>query len=59
MFLPVEKRQCAEREVKQRVKVYRRLIATGKMTPQQADREIAMMTEIANDYRLQEPNLFL
>lgn len=44
------KRACAEREVRQREKVYPRLIAKGTMTQYRADQEIAVMREIAADY---------
>lgn len=39
--------QCAEREVAQRRKVYSRLVERQQMTQAAADREIAMMLEIA------------
>lgn len=39
--------RCAEREVRQRKRVYPRLIATGKMRQDEAERETAMMEEIA------------
>jgi hypothetical protein len=42
---------CAEREVKQRRRVYPNLVTGGKMTREFADRQIAMMEEIARDYR--------
>jgi hypothetical protein len=45
-----EKRAAAEREVKQRERVYPRLVASRRMTQQQADRETAIMKEIAADY---------
>ena len=44
--------RCAQREVGQRKKVYPRLIAGQRMTQQMADRETAMMEEIAR--RLKE-----
>ena len=39
---------CARGEVKQRHRVYDRLVAEGKMTRAKADREIAMMARIAD-----------
>ena len=46
-----EKRECAEREVKMRRRVYPNWIAAGRMTQEAADKQIAMMDEIAADYR--------
>ena len=46
-----EKRQCAEREAKMRERVYPRWVASGRMTKAQADKELATMREIAEDYR--------
>ena len=37
---------CAAREVRQRRRVYPRLVARGRMTPSDRDREIAMMRAI-------------
>lgn len=42
-----ELRDCALREVKQRERVYPRLVEQRKMSATEADRQIAMMTEIA------------
>ena len=50
------KRDCAEREVRMRRRVYPRWIEAGRMTQEQADREIAVMAAIAADYA--EPDLF-
>ncbi len=50
-FTDQEKREAAEREVKFRRRVYARRISEGKMKPEQAEREIAVMEEIAEDYR--------
>lgn len=50
-FSDEEKRQCAEREAKMRRRVYPRWVADGRMKQEQADREIAIMDEIARDYR--------
>lgn len=46
-----EKAECAEREVKQRRRVYPRFVADGRMTQDFADRQIATMEAIAADYR--------
>lgn len=46
-----DKLQCAERELKYRRRVYGRLIERGKMTSREADRELALMEDIAKDYR--------
>lgn len=51
-----EKRDCALREVRMRLQVYPRWVAAGKMTQAEADRELARMRAIADDYR--EPTLF-
>ena len=44
------KAQCAEREVTYRRFSYSHKIETGKMTQEQADLQIALMTEIAQEY---------
>jgi len=46
-----EKADCAERELKQRRRVYPRFVADGRMAQQFADRQIAIMEAIAGDYR--------
>ncbi len=46
-----EKAECAEREVKQRRRVYPRFVGDGRMTQQFADRQIEVMEAIAADYR--------
>lgn len=51
MFTDAEKAECAEREVKQRKYVYPRRIEAGKMTQALADRQTAIMEEIATEYR--------
>ena len=57
-----DKAACAEREVKQRVRVYERLVADGRMSAEKAQYEIEVMTAIAADYRAladkEEPSLF-
>ena len=49
-FTNDEKRKAALRELSQRRHVYPRLVAAGKMTQAEADRQIALMTEIEADY---------
>lgn len=46
-----EKAECAEREVKQRGWVYPKRVANQKMTQALADRQIALMSAIAAEYR--------
>lgn len=50
-FTDREKAECAEREVKQRQRVYARHVAAGKMSKEFADYQIAVMEEIAAEYR--------
>ena len=47
-----QKYEAAMREVRFRQRVYARRVAAKKMTKEQADREIAVMVEIAEDYRV-------
>lgn len=49
-FSNQQKLEAAEREVKQRVRVYKRLIETGKMTLEKANYETDIMRAIADDY---------
>ncbi|MEM1346365.1 MAG: hypothetical protein AAGI34_17515 [Pseudomonadota bacterium] len=49
-FTAAEKRAAAEREVRQRVRVYPGLVERRKMTQAFADEQIALMWEIAQDY---------
>jgi hypothetical protein len=59
-FTAADKRKCAEREVAMRRRVYPRHVANRTMLQVAADREIALMQEIADDYRkLEEPGLVL
>lgn len=51
IFTAKDKAECAEREVKQRRRVYPRLVADGRMTQQLADKQTALMEAIAADYR--------
>lgn len=50
-FTAADLAQCAEREVKQRERVYSRLVDGGKMTQAFADRETNMMRAIATRLR--------
>jgi hypothetical protein len=52
-FTARDKAECAEREVAQRKRVYFRLVGEGKMSGKFADKQIAIMQAIADDYRLQ------
>lgn len=49
-FTNTDKYECAQREVRQRARVYPRLISTGRMSQEKADRETALMKAIAADY---------
>lgn len=49
-FTAADKRQCADRELRQRQHVYARMVAAGKLTQAKMDREIALMESIRNDY---------
>lgn len=55
-FTKQAKLRAVRREIRQRRRVYPRLIASGKMTQQEADAEIAVMEAIAADYAA--PTLF-
>lgn len=52
MFTRDEKRKAAERELGLRQRVYPRWVEAGKMSQAKAEREIAIMREIAEDYGL-------
>ena len=52
-FTASEKRREAEREVGQRLYIYAKLVTEGKLTQIEADRRIAIMEAIAEDYRAQ------
>ena len=56
IFTNQQKRDAALREVKQRKRVYARLVSDGRMTQAKADEQIAIMQAIADDYH--EPDLF-
>lgn len=50
-FTDAEKLEAAEREVRQRKRVYPRWVSEGRLTQAFADRQIALMEAIADDYR--------
>jgi hypothetical protein len=50
-FTDEEKKKAAEREATMRRRVYPGWVAVGRMTQAEADRQIALMDEIARDYR--------
>lgn len=49
-FTDADKAACARREVGMRQKVYPRRVANGVMHQVEAEREIAIMQEIADEY---------
>jgi disulfide oxidoreductase YuzD len=49
-FSAEAKREAVLREIKQRERVYPRLVADGKITADFARRQIAIMESIAEDY---------
>ncbi len=49
-FTDQEKRDCAERELKMRQRVYARRVSEGQMSQKQADKEIGLMKAIRDDY---------
>lgn len=51
MFTTANKLKCIERELKFRHSVYGRRVANGTMSEEFAHREIALMEDIAADYR--------
>jgi len=55
-FTPREKARAAEREAAMRRGFYRKQVAAGRMTQAAADHGIAIMDEIAEDYREQQEN---
>jgi hypothetical protein len=63
MFSDLDKWRCLKRELRFRIHVYPKMIATGKMSEAEAAREIALMGAITDDYaRLiddQQPKLDL
>ncbi len=55
-FTPDQKRVAALREAHMRQRVYPGLVAKGRMTAEEAERGIAVMQAIADDYA--GPDLF-
>lgn len=51
LFTIDEKLKELDREIMQRHRVYKRLVAGGKMHRDTASRQIAILNEIANEYR--------
>ena len=51
-FSDQQKYEAATREVRFRQRVYARRVEAQRMTQEQADREIAVMIEISEDYRV-------
>jgi hypothetical protein len=51
MFTRAEKLAALEREIAMRKRVYPRFIAQNKMKQAEADRQVAIMEDIAEDYR--------
>jgi hypothetical protein len=54
-FSDEEKLKCLEREIALRKVVFPKRIAAEKMSRNKADREIALMEAIADDYRKRVP----
>jgi len=52
-FTAADKLACAERELRLRKNVYRNRVLVGRMTQAFANREIALMTSIRDDYSIQ------
>jgi len=50
-FSTDEKIKELDRELMQRHRVYRRLVERGKMSREQSARQIAILTDILNDYK--------
>jgi hypothetical protein len=50
-FTATQKLEAVNREIAFRRRVYDRKVTEGRMTKQKADFEIAIMEEIATDYR--------
>jgi hypothetical protein len=51
-FTDSEKLKWLQREIAMRKNVYPKWVANGRLKPDKADREIALMEAIAEDYRL-------
>jgi len=54
MFTAADKHKCALRELRKRASLYPRWVEAGRMHKATADREMALMEEIARDYAQQE-----
>lgn len=54
-FTQEQKRRCIEREIKQRERVYPRLVLAGKISQAFADEQLAIMRAILDDYPEQPP----
>lgn len=50
---PADKLACIEREIGYRKRFYGDMVKSGRMLQRFADREIAVMEAIAEDYRLE------
>jgi hypothetical protein len=50
LFSHLDKLTAVRREIAQRRAVYPRLVQAGRMSQREADRQIAIMQDIANDY---------
>lgn len=50
-FTPEQLAACAEREVKQRRRVYPHWVEDGRMSQAFAEEQIAMMEQIASEFR--------
>jgi hypothetical protein len=46
-----DKLACVEREIRKRLQVYPRLVEAKKLSEERAEREIAVMEAIRDDYR--------
>ena len=57
-FTDEQKAACAEREARLRRQVYPNRVGVKRMSQQLADREIAIMDEIATEYRAKCSTLF-
>lgn len=55
MSTALEKRKAVEREIGYRRRVYAGLVNSGRMSQQEASRQIEIFEEIAEDYRKLEP----
>lgn len=49
-FTMTEKLECVQRELKQREHVYPKRVADGKMSQEFANRQLALMKAIVEDY---------